>query len=425
MTAEQLKASLITYAMEGGLSAPWRKEHNYSFELWRNLPLSKICHTMTYGTTKKSSAEGDVVVIRMGNLQNGEINWSKLAYTSDREDIEKYLLIPGDVLFNRTNSPELVGKTSIYRGERPAIYAGYLIKLDYDKNMIIGEYLNYIMNSQEERKFCADVRVNGVCQANINAKKIGAFNITVPPIPEQQYIVSCLNELMPIVEEYGKSQRALQALEMELPGKLRASLLQQAIMGKLVPQLDDEPAVDIDSEELEDVPFAIPEKWKWVRLGTCITLKSGRDLERNKILELEEGIPYLTGASQIDNGRIIINRWTKNPAVISKKGDLLLTCKGTVGKVAINNVGDMHIARQIMAIDTNQIVSLMYMKLFIIFSSIELARSARSMIPGISRNDVLNLPFPLPPLAEQHRIIARMNEIFPFFDTMTDADTLS
>ena len=79
-------------------------------------------------------------------------------------------------------------RTSIYRGERPAIYAGYLIRLDYDKNIIIGEYLNYVMNSQEERQFCADVRVNGVCQANINAKKIGAFSIPVPPIDEQQYL---------------------------------------------------------------------------------------------------------------------------------------------------------------------------------------------------------------------------------------------
>lgn len=369
---------------------------------------------MTYGTARKSSSEGDVVVIRMGNLQGGEIIWSKLAYTTDRDDIEKYLLTPGDILFNRTNSPDLVGKTSIYRGERPAIYAGYLIKLDYDKIIIIGEYLNYVMNSQEERQFCADVRVNGVCQANINAKKIGAFSIPVPPIDEQQYIVSCLNELLPIVEEYSKSQSALHVLETELPDKLWASLLQQAIMGKLVSQLDDEPAVNIDAEEPEEVPFAIPEKWKWVRLDTCITLKSGRDLERNKILELEEGIPYLTGASQIDNGRIIINRWTKNPTVISKKGDLLLTCKGTVGKLAINNVGDIHIARQIMAISTNPIVSVMYIKLFILFSSIKLARSARSIIPGISRDDVLNLPFPLPPLAEQRRIVARLNEILLF-----------
>jgi type I restriction enzyme S subunit len=64
----------------------------------------------------------------MGNLQNGKIDWSELAYTSDDKEIEKYLLEKNTVLFNRTNSPELVGKTSIYNGDRKAIFAGYLIR---------------------------------------------------------------------------------------------------------------------------------------------------------------------------------------------------------------------------------------------------------------------------------------------------------
>ena len=75
---------------------------------------------------KKSSTEGIVVVIRMGNLQDGEISWDDLAYSNDEEDIEKYKLVLGDVLFNRTNGPALVGKTLIYCGEYPDIYAGYL-----------------------------------------------------------------------------------------------------------------------------------------------------------------------------------------------------------------------------------------------------------------------------------------------------------
>lgn len=83
--------------------------------------------SLKYGTAKKSDASGNVVVLRMGNLQQGEIDWSDLAYSNDPDDIEKYKLFPGDVLFNRTNSAALVGKTAIYRGEHPAIYAGYLL----------------------------------------------------------------------------------------------------------------------------------------------------------------------------------------------------------------------------------------------------------------------------------------------------------
>ena len=112
-----------------------------------------------------------MIVIRMGNLQGGEIDWKNLAYSDDKNDIKKYKLSTGDVLFNRTNSAELVGKTSIYRGEYPAIYAGYLIKLDYDRNILSGEYLNYVLNSPNAKEYCNRVKTDGVNQSNINAKK--------------------------------------------------------------------------------------------------------------------------------------------------------------------------------------------------------------------------------------------------------------
>ena len=137
------KAAILHKAFTGELTKQWRCENGVSDESWEEKTIGEICSSLKYGTSKKSSDDGEVVVLRMGNLQNGEIDWSNLAYTSDEEDIKKYLLKSGDVLFNRTNSPELVGKTSIYRGEMPAIYAGYLIKLDYEKNIVVGDYLNY------------------------------------------------------------------------------------------------------------------------------------------------------------------------------------------------------------------------------------------------------------------------------------------
>jgi len=418
MTAEQLKASIISFATSGELTAEWRELYGRSIEEWKYSPLSKICHSMRYGTAKKSLEQGKVIVLRMGNLQKGEIDWTSLVYTNDDEDIGKYSLNKGDILFNRTNSPELVGKTSIYRGEYPAIFAGYIIKLDYDRNIICGEYLNFVMNSQEERDFCARVKTNGVCQANINAKKIGEFVVPIPPLEEQREIVERLNEILPLIEEYGKAHSALKKAEQALPDQLRASLLQEAIQGKLVPQLDDEPAVDMAGEEPDEVPFAIPEKWKWVKLGDCIKLTSGRDLEKLLISETPAGVPYITGASQIEKGEIIVNRWTSNPAVISQKGDLLLTCKGTVGKVAINNLGELHIARQIMAMTPKSMLELNFLRMFMLHAATGLSNVAKSMIPGISRKDVLELPIPLPPLAEQRRIVARLEELLPHVDAI-------
>ena len=146
---ETHKAAILHKAFSGELTAKWREEHQHSIHEWSNWSIDELCFSLKYGTAKKSKSEGPVVVIRMGNLQQGEIDWTDLAYTNDPEDIEKYKLFPGDVLFNRTNSAALVGKTSIYRGEYPAIFAGYLIKLDYDRNNIIGDYLNYALNTTE------------------------------------------------------------------------------------------------------------------------------------------------------------------------------------------------------------------------------------------------------------------------------------
>ena len=235
---EQNKMAILHKAFTGELTAKWRKENNIDLSSWQEKTIDELCTSLKYGTSKKSKPEGSVVVLRMGNLQNGEIDWSNLMYTDDKDDIEKYLLKKGDVLFNRTNSPELVGKTSIYRGEYPAIYAGYLIKLDYGKD-IIGEYLNYMMNSTKAKHYCYTVKTDGVSQSNINAKKIGAFEIPVPTIEEQQEIVNILDKLL---AKYNKIKNLEQQLEkIEL---LKKAILAKAFRGELGTNNPDEESAE-------------------------------------------------------------------------------------------------------------------------------------------------------------------------------------
>lgn len=235
---EQNKMAILHKAFTGELTAKWRKENNIDLSSWKEKTIDELCTSLKYGTSKKSNPEGSVVVLRMGNLQNGEIDWSNLMYTDDKDDIEKYLLKKGDVLFNRTNSPELVGKTSIYRGEYPAIYAGYLIKLDYGKD-IIGEYLNYMMNSTKAKHYCYTVKTDGVSQSNINAKKIGAFEIPVPTIEEQQEIVNILDNLL---VKYNKIKNLEQQLEkIEL---LKKAILAKAFRGELGTNNPDEESAE-------------------------------------------------------------------------------------------------------------------------------------------------------------------------------------
>ena len=219
--------------------------------------------------------------------------------------------------------------------------------------------------------------------------------------------------------------------------QLKNAILQEAIEGRLVPQdPNDEPASvlldkirkekarlvkegKLKKKDLEETPiqedekpFEIPESWKWVRLGNVISLLSGRDLSPQDYNNSENGMPYITGASNFLNGGLLINRWTPKAITISKKGDLLITCKGTIGTMAYNLIGDIHIARQVMAINT-YLINLDYIKYFLTRQVYELEKKAKSIIPGISREDVLESFFPLPPLAEQQRIVAKIEELLP------------
>ncbi len=223
------------------------------------------------------------------------------------------------------------------------------------------------------------------------------------------------------------------------PQELKNSILQLAIQGKLVEQRPEEGTgeelyrqIQAEKQKLiregkikkekplpeiaeDEVPFDIPENWKWVRMSSVISLLSGSDLTPDKYNSREKGIPYITGASNIENGIVTINRWTDRPTNIAFKGDLLLTCKGTVGKTAILQEDKAHIARQIMAL-TPIVIDTVFIKYFTEAQTLFLKSRAKSMIPGIERNSILNLAFPLPPLAEQKRIVAKIEELLPLID---------
>ena len=223
------KAAILYKAFTGELTERWREENKIQISSWKEESITSLCHSLKYGTAKKSKEIGSTVVLRMGNLQDGEIDWSNLAYSDDQDDIQKYLLFPNDVLFNRTNSSELVGKTAIYRGEYPAIYAGYLIKMNYKKNRLTGPYLNYVMNSHKAKEYCNNVKSDGVNQSNINAKKLGAFVISVPSLPEQQEIVRILDNLL------AKERHIREAAENALSqiDLMKKAILARAFRGEL------------------------------------------------------------------------------------------------------------------------------------------------------------------------------------------------
>ena len=173
----------------------------------------------------------------------------------------------------------------------------------------------------------------------------------------------------------------------------------------------------------DEVPFDIPDSWEWVRLSTVIELQSGQDMTPDKYNDCGKGIPYITGASNIENGIVLINRWTEYGRAFAYCGDILLTCKGTVGTMAVLQEPQVHIARQIMAIRPISELYVPYIQLVLDTLVENLKAAAKSMIPGIAREDVLQSLFPVPPVSEQKRIVQKVSDLSPCLEQYAAADT--
>ncbi|MEI8247518.1 MAG: restriction endonuclease subunit S [Lentisphaerota bacterium] len=196
---------------------------------WEVRALGEICSKVEYGSSTKSKPEGKLPVLRMGNIQNGRFNWDSLVYSDDEEDNKQYLLKYNDVLFNRTNSPELVGKTAIYKSEMPAIFAGYLIRIHRKEDLLDADYLNFYLNSKMANEYGKTVVISSVNQANINGTKLKTYPIPLPKLKQQQAIVQKLDAL----SAETKRLEAIYQRKIEDLEELKKSVLAKAFKGEL------------------------------------------------------------------------------------------------------------------------------------------------------------------------------------------------
>lgn len=233
----RLRDSALTAAITGGLSEEWRRKNPGQAD-WKQWRLGNLAEHLQYGSSTKSSPVGSTPVLRMGNIQSGTLDWTDLVYTSDADEIKRYELKDGDVLFNRTNSPELVGKTAVFKGEQAAIFAGYLIRIRCLSGLE-PNFLSICLNSPAGREFCRRIKSDGVSQSNISASKLAEFTLSLPSIEEQHEIVSRYDAILKHIEIF----RAGHGRATDRLRNLEQSILKAALTGKLVPQdKDDEPA---------------------------------------------------------------------------------------------------------------------------------------------------------------------------------------
>ena len=414
-------------------------EDEIPFELpegWAWCRLGTVFFTITGSTpsTKDKSLYGDTFpFFKPTDLDAGFEVYSSGSTVSEKGYANGRTLPEKSVLVTCIGAT--IGKTGFIR--KTGI-CNQQINAILPNEIIVPEYTYFSMCSKLEQQQIL-MNASATTLPILNKSKFDNLFFPVPPYREQKLVVEKLKEVLFWVDEIQNYKNNLQTTIKTVKDKI----LDLAIRGKLVPQdPDDEPAsalldrIRAEKEEFikqgkikrdkrksvifkgEDNSYYqdLPENWISVSFSNIATLISGRDLSSEEYNFDRAGIPYITGASNFNNGSILINRWTTSPKSISIRNDILLTCKGTVGELAINDFDKIHIARQIMAIRVSTNINLKYIKLFLESMISEIKKSANGLIPGISRDDILSLNISLPPLAEQRRIVQAIETAFAQLD---------
>ncbi len=210
-------------------------------EGWVWATVDQLSLEQRYGSSSKTNEDNSgVPVLRMGNIQDGKLDYKNLKYfPTDHDEFPALFLDDGDLLFNRTNSPELVGKTAVYRSEvSPCSYASYLIAVKLTQSFL-PEIASAYINSAYGRHWIKSVVVQQVGQANVNGSKLAALTIPLPPKAEQLALVKALTEQTNSALDQEKNIE----ISLKQSTAQRQNILRAAFAGQLVPQdPNDEPA---------------------------------------------------------------------------------------------------------------------------------------------------------------------------------------
>jgi type I restriction enzyme, S subunit len=197
-------------------------------EEWRAISFAKIVASTQYGLSESLNDEGDIGTLRMNNItNNGELDFTDMKYLPvGAVDIDKYILQPGDILFNRTNSKELVGKTGLWE-ETEGLYtfASYIIRVKLQGNVVCPEYIWALLNSPYGKRQVFSISKQAVNMANINTQELGSIQIILPPFSLQEKFAGSMRS----IHDQLKLNNS-HALHMD---RLYQSLLAQALTGEL------------------------------------------------------------------------------------------------------------------------------------------------------------------------------------------------
>lgn len=433
---------------------------------WQWVRIKDLAMVNTGLTYKKNNLEimssNMVRVLRVGNIGNTQLFVKDDDVMISKKFVpEKYFLKSGDLITPSVTSLECIGKTALICKDSDDMVAGgfvfsirpYFLECDFVK------YLLYFFNSKIHKDCCKSIaHKSGQALYNLSKENFSDILIPLPPLAEQKRIVEKLEEILPLIEKYGELEQRLTKLDKEFPDKLKKSLLQQAIQGKLTRQLPTDGNADdllekIRAEKLklieegkikkekplpqikaEEIPFDIPENWKWVRLGEICESCLGKMLDKEK----NTGTPrkYLRNLNvqwfSFDMNHILEMKIKDSELerCSVKKGDLLICEGGYPGRSAIWNE-DYSICFQ-KAIHRVRFYQMPYMNIlsnyylyFLNGTNLLSQHITGSGIKHLTGKELIKILIPLPPLAEQKRIVERLEELLPLCDRLKENDSKS
>lgn len=478
MTPEQLKASILQLAIQGKL-VPQRPEEGTAEELYQQIQREKQ-KLISAGKLKKEKplppiTEEEIPFdipqswkwVRLGDCTT--YGQPKQKATPDQVEDDTWCLELEDI---EKDTGRILQRLTVaerpIKGDRAVFNEGnvlfsklrpYLHKIlvaDADGvcttelvpftcyNGILPEYMVLVLMSP-----CIDHRIcstsYGVKMPRVGTGDMLSVAIPLPPLAEQRRIVEKIEQMLPLVEQYGEAYTALESLDTRFPDDMRKSILQYAIQGKLVPQSPEDGTAEelyqqIQKEKKkliaagklkkekplppiteEEIPFDIPDSWKWVRMGDIFMHNTGK--AQNSTAETRNGITR----KFITTSNVYWNRFdfTKVKEMLFtekeiekcsvQKGDLLVCEGGDCGRAAIWQDGEsmciqnhIHRLRPIVGVEV-----MFFYYIFWLLKQMGYINGKGVGIKGLSSNTLHKLPCPLPPLAEQERIVKKLELILP------------
>lgn len=345
-----------------------------------------------YAFKKIDYKKEGIPLVRISNIENGIVNINECIYVNKLEkNEEKYVIEKGDLLIALSGAT--TGKNGVYYLDEIAYLNQRIgnIKIK-NKEKVLNEYRNYYIALKNE-----DILnlAYGGAQPNISPKVIEFISIPLPPIKEQQRIVNRIEFL------FAKLDRAKELIENTLAQfeQNKMAILHKAFTGELTVKWRKE-------NNINEKNF-----FNKVKLKNVIKLISGRDVSVSLCNDKSIGIPYILGASNIKDNKFFIERWIENPVVVSEKNDILLSVKGTIGKLYLQKEEKINISRQIMALRALNELNTHYLYYFLLRECERLKFEGNGLIPGISRKDILDLNILLPTLEEQQEIVNILDKL--------------